>query len=142
MAISQQKFREIVFQTVYSMDISANGEDSIVEMMMEAAAATKKNCREAFLRANQVMDKKELLDERIAKQATSYDFDRIHTVERNILRLSLYELLYDDAIPHKVAIAEAIRLAKKFSSPEAASFINALLDGIYRQNSPEKNDEQ
>ena len=72
------------------------------------------------------------LDEQIGKASIEYAFDRIQVVERNILRLGLYEILFDDEVPPKVAISEAIRLARKFGTPEAASFINAILDNIYK----------
>jgi transcription antitermination protein NusB len=55
-----------------------------------------------------------------------------------VLRLALYEMLHDDQIPPKVAIAEAIRLSRKFSTPESSSFINAILDAIYKSSQGEQ----
>ena len=74
------------------------------------------------------------IDAVIAKTSQSYAFERIQSVERNILRLAVYELLYDPEMPPKVALAEAVRLTRKFGSPEAAAFVNALLDGIYKSS--------
>src|SRR5690606_29501809 len=59
-------------------------------------------------------------------------FERIPRVERNILRLAVFELLHDPSVPPTVAIAEAIRLTRKFATPEAATFINAVLDAIFK----------
>ena len=62
-----------------------------------------------------------------------YDIDRIHSVERNVLRLGIYELFFDPEIPPKVAIAEAIRMSKKFGTPESVSYVNAIMDNIYKR---------
>lgn len=133
MALSQQKFREIVLQMLYSIDIGESEEDNLIELIAHELAIGKKSCKEAFLKASKVLSCREALDALIAMSATSYEFDRIHTVECNVLRLAVYELLLDEKIPAKVAIAEGIRLTKKFSTPEAVSFVNAILDCIYQQ---------
>ena len=74
----------------------------------------------------------------IRKTAVSYAFERIQSVERNVLRLGVFEMLYDSSIPPKVAISEAMRLSRKFSNPESSHFINALLDHLYKLSSGEK----
>jgi N utilization substance protein B len=76
---------------------------------------------------------KEVIDEWIAKTATAYELERIPRVERNLLRLGIFELLFSQDIPPKVAISEAMRLARKFSSASSADFMNAILDTIYKQ---------
>jgi len=139
MALPQQKFREMVFQMLYSLDIGASKEEDLVALMMNELTATKKTCREGYLRAKKIWDNHESLDVIIGSSASSYSFERIHTVERNILRLALFEIIYDAQIPPKVAITEAIRLARKFSTPEAAAFVNAILDAHYQKQG---NDEQ
>nr|NGX48373.1 hypothetical protein [Chlamydiota bacterium] len=64
-------------------------------------------------------------------KAIGYELERISRIERSILRLGLYELLYTD-LPDKVAITEAIRLTRKFATAEGGAFVNALLDAIYK----------
>jgi len=134
MALSQQKFREIVFQLLYSQDIINSDEALMLELMMAELSVSKKNVR----LAQEQMQKINLLlpeiDRLITSVSKSYDFDRIQIVTKNILRLAVFELIYDDLIPHKVAIAEAIRLSRKFSTPESASFVNALLDHLYQKS--------
>lgn len=68
----------------------------------------------------------------ITEHSTSYEFERIPRIERNVLRLGVYEIMYDSDIPPKVAIAEAIRLTRKFATPESATFVNAILDSILK----------
>ena len=96
---------------------------------------------EAGARAKEILQFKDQLDEAIASSSDAYEFSRIPLVERNILRLGLYELLYDPAIPPKVALAESIRLTRKFSTPEAARFVNAILDHLYRKDLGEQGDD-
>ncbi|MFQ5729734.1 MAG: transcription antitermination factor NusB [Waddliaceae bacterium] len=135
MAIPQQKFREIVFQFIYCRDIGEGSEEELISLFMKELSVTKKAVQEAGSRARKILAMLSEIDEHIKKTSVSYRFERIQSVERNILRLGVYELLFDDAIPPKVAIAEAIRLSRKFGTPESASFVNALLDVIYKSSS-------
>lgn len=140
MALSQQKFREIVFQLLYSLDMGHPDETPLIELMMGELSVSKKNVRLAQEKVHRIQKLLSEIDKLISSASTSYEFERIQTVTRNILRLGVYELLYDDQIPPKVAIAEAIRLSRKFSTPESASFVNALLDHIHQgKKGDEKN---
>ena len=132
MALSQQKFREIVFQLLYSQDIGRPNEALMTELMMAELAVSKKNVRLAQERVHHIQERLSEIDPLISSVSTSYDFDRIQSVAKNILRLGVFELFFDDQIPPKVAIAEAIRLSRKFNTPESASFVNALLDHLYQ----------
>jgi len=132
MAIPQVKFREIVFQLLYSFDTGHAEEEDLTQLLMKELAVTKNTLRQAHDKVHQIQALKNELDKSIAGVSQSYGFERIQSVERNILRLGTYELLYDKAIPAKVAIVEAMRLARKFGSPESASFVNAILDNLYK----------
>jgi N utilization substance protein B len=141
MALPQQKFREIVFQLLYSKDLGQPETDDIVTLIMGELAVTRKSVRSALEKVDLILEHQDEIDQSITKASTSYEFDRIQSVERNILRLGIYEMFYDETIPEKVAISEAIRLSKKFGSPEAASFVNAVLDALYKESIGEKPDE-
>lgn len=132
MALSQQKLREIVLQLLYSQDITHANEALMTELMMSELAVSKKNVQLAQQRMQKIRERLSEIDPLIASVSTSYDFARIQAVTRNILRLGVFELFYDDQIPYKVAIAEAIRLSRKFNTPESASFVNAVLDHLYQ----------
>jgi transcription antitermination protein NusB len=138
MAVPQQKFRELVFQMLYSYDTGKGVNLDNQLLLMKELAVTKKTVFLAQDRIDLVKAKIPELDKIISKASHSYKFERIPSVERNILRLGIYELMFDESIPPKVAIAEAMRLARKFSSPEAGAFINALLDHIYQAKLGEK----
>lgn len=132
MVLPKSKFREAVFYAVFSWDFSPTSEAESVPMLMEHLAMSKKNVREARSRALLIIEKKELIDELIQKYITDYDLHKISYVERNILRLATYELLFDNEVPEVVAISEGMRLCRKFSTPESASFINGILDAVYK----------
>jgi len=78
------------------------------------------------------------IDEAIKASAEHWVLERMAAVDRNILRLGTYELLFGTDIPRAVAINEAIEIAKKFSTSESASFINGILDRISKKNSEGK----
>jgi N utilization substance protein B len=130
MAIPQQKFRELVFQLLYSYDIGSSKEDLMIPFMMEELSVSKKTVLQAQERVGKIQENLKEIDTLIANASKSYAFDRIQTVEKNILRLGVFELLHDPSIPPKVALAEAIRLTRKFGTPESGTFVNAILDSI------------
>jgi N utilization substance protein B len=75
-----------------------------------------------------VLEKAADIDAKIVAYADNWEIDRIASVDKNILRVALYEIFYRDDIPTNVSIDEAIELAKKFSSEESGKFINGILD--------------
>lgn len=137
MALSRQKFREIILQLLYSQDITRPDESLMLELMMSELAVSKKNVKLAQEKATQIHSLIPTIDPLIASVSSTYDIDRIHITTKNILRLGVFELFFDQETPHKVAIAEAIRLSRKFSTPESASFVNALLDELYKRKRQE-----
>jgi N utilization substance protein B len=83
------------------------------------------------------------IDKYIIKYATEWPLDQITIVDRNILRIGVYELIYDKDIPHKVAINEAIEIAKNFGGESSGKFVNGVLGAIYKdiQEKEEENKE-
>jgi len=74
------------------------------------------------------------IDELIAEYAQGWTLERMPAVDRNILRLAIYEMLYERDTPKLVVVDEAIELAKKFGSEQSGRFINGLLDGLLKQH--------
>ncbi len=72
------------------------------------------------------------LDAIISKQADNWRLSRMPVVDRNILRLALFELLHEPDTPHPVVIDEALEIAKRFSTPRSSQFINGILDGVLK----------
>lgn len=132
MSLPQNKLREAVFQILCSGSTIPLTEE-ILPLVMEQLKISKKNALLALHRAQDIYAHLPGIDEKIQKLSTSYDFSRIHQIELNALRLGAFEVLFDADIPDKVAISEAIRLCRKFSSKEGACFVNAILDALYKE---------
>ncbi len=81
-----------------------------------------------------VMSKEKELDKILSDHLVNWQFARIAATVRSILRLALYEMLYDESIPPLVSINEAIELAKKYQGHEAARFVNGILDKIRKSS--------
>lgn len=134
--ISPHKFREVVFQLLYSADFNQCPLEDIMAMVMEKVAITKKVVREAYAMQQLVMARKEEIDVMIKKHAQNYQINRIPKVEYNVLCLGIYELLYCPELSFKITISEAIRLSRKFATKESANFVNAVLDSVYQSIKP------
>lgn len=79
-----------------------------------------------------VMDNIKEIDKLIIKYATEWPLDQITMVDRNVLRIGIYELVFDDDIPAKVAINEAIEIAKAFGSESSGKFVNGVLGAVFK----------
>lgn len=133
MAIPQAKLREIVFQLLYSHDTGRTEEQCSISLLMKELQVARSAVFQALIKASDIQQHLTEIDAMIANTAQSYTFERIQLVERSILRLAIYELTIEKTTPPKVSIAEAMRLGRKFATPEAANFINAILDAIYKK---------
>ncbi len=122
-----QKFREMVFQLLFSLDMGGELESAF---FMRALSVSKKQVRASLEKALAIWLVHEQLDQQIALHSHSYSFERIKRVEKNVLRLALYELLIEKRLNAKIIISEAHRLTRKFSTIEGASFVNALVETI------------
>ncbi len=79
-----------------------------------------------------ILDQTDTITEAITKFAPDWPIERITTVDRNVLRIGIYELMFDDQIPSKVAINEAIELAKTFGGESSGKFVNGVLGAVFR----------
>ena len=80
------------------------------------------------------LDNQEKIDDLIRSQADNWRLERMPAVDRNILRLAIYEMMYEMETPKLVVLDEAIELAKKFGSEQSGRFVNGLLDGLLKQH--------
>jgi transcription antitermination protein NusB len=133
MVLNPHKLREIVFHLLYSADFAPSAREESFPFLMQHHQVSKKSVFEAEAKAQEVQAHLPQIDKMISETATDYEFARIPRVERNLLRLGVFEL-YFSTIPPKVAISEALRLTKKFSSLESVHFVNAILDALHKKN--------
>jgi N utilization substance protein B len=131
--------REFALQILYQLDITRDNIDKTLASFwqMEANAACGEEVRlfaEELVKG--VSEHRAVLDEKIARYATNWELDRMAVVDRNILRLSAYEIVDRQDIPPKVSINEAVELAKKYSGIQASKFVNGILDKIKSEKQP------
>jgi transcription antitermination protein NusB len=81
-----------------------------------------------------VAENMEKVDDLIRSQADNWRLERMPAVDRNVLRLAIYEMLFEKETPKLVVLDEAIELAKKFGSEQSGRFVNGLLDGLLKQH--------
>jgi N utilization substance protein B len=138
--------RSIVLQTLFEWDFGAQKDVTPEEMLSHnieefgPGLDDSSFMSEVFLG---VVKKKNIIDEIIEKAAPDWPIEKISVVDRNILRLGLYELLFGDRtqVPPKVAINESIELAKSFGGENSSKFINGVLGGVYKElGEPGKDD--
>ena len=84
---------------------------------------------------SEVVDQQKKIDKYITKYAPEWPIDQITMVDRNILRIGVYELVFSKDVPSKVAINEAIELAKSFGGQASGKFVNGVLGAIYKEKS-------
>jgi transcription antitermination factor NusB len=125
--------RECALQVLYQMDITRDAPDISLTNFWESQDQDKVD-DEIKVFAGEIVHGVAQhiagIDVRISQFATNWQLDRMAVVDRNILRLSCYELLYREDIPPKVSINEAVELAKRYSGQEAGKFVNAILDKV------------
>lgn len=98
-----------------------------VEEILHNVVMSEKNEDYLKTKTEDIMNKVPQLDEKINQVAEGWKTRRMGKVDLTILRLALYEILYDDEVPEKVAINEAVELAKKFGGNDSSAFINGVL---------------
>jgi transcription antitermination protein NusB len=135
--------RSIVMQVLYQWDFRGKptaGLPAIVEeQLAEFGVGLDKDKQYVIDTVNAVVDHTEEIDKLITDHATNWQFEQIAIVDRNVLRIGLYEMKFNDAVPEKVAINEAIEIAKTYGGPASGKFVNGILGAIYKETS--KSDE-
>lgn len=134
MALPQEKLREIIFQMLYSWDIASDADKGLSDFFMHHLKISRRGIKEAKGKMELMISHLKELDHLIQENTQNYSFDRISRVEKNILRFGIYEILYNPTLPAKVAIAESMRICRKFGTKESAKFVNAILDAIYKKH--------
>jgi N utilization substance protein B len=131
---SRRKARECALQMLFAADVSQAPPDELVKTYWAELGETdiEDSAREFATRlATGTLSHTSDLDERIRSRAEHWRIARMAIVDRNILRLAVYEFLHE-ATPRTVAINEALEIARRFSTYEATQFINGILDAIKR----------
>lgn len=132
---SRHLARSIVLQALYEWDFWGRERslEEILERDFEVFGPGLKNKKFVLSLADQVIEHIDKIDNLIVKTAPHWPLDQIAVLDRNVLRIGLAELLYSDKeeVPPKVAIDEAIELAKNFSGESSGKFVNGVLGTVY-----------
>lgn len=128
-AISRSRCREWALQLLYQAEYLGHRQGEVIRFWRHFQEEGQAPAYLEKLVAG-VADHQEELDALIRRHSEHWRLERMAAVDRNLLRLALFELLYQPDIPAKVVINEAVELAKRFGSEESGAFVNGILDRI------------
>ncbi|MGD9143403.1 MAG: transcription antitermination factor NusB [Dehalococcoidia bacterium] len=130
MAGTRRKARARVLQALYEIDTVTRDSTQVVERLLSEDNFSEENRAFTHELVNGVMKNKEEIDNNIRKFAPQWPLEQLSTIDRNILRLAIFEILFDNKVPVKVAVSEAVELAKTYGSESSGKFVNGVLGSV------------
>ncbi len=128
----RRKAREQALQLLYQMDLTCTDVNETLEKFLENFKVRTDDLNFTSEIVFGVTEQREEIDKIIEQHAHNWKLARMAPIDRNLLRLAVFELLFSTATPARVIINEAIEIGKKFGSEQTASFINGILDAVYQ----------
>ena len=127
---TRRQARELAMQALFYMDMQKDASEEMLARFCGCFCPSKKS--RPFLKklVNGVLGTKGQIDALVERFSQNWKIDRMSSVDRNVMRIAVYELLYCDDIPPKVSINEAVDIGKKFGTQESGAFINGIMDSI------------
>lgn len=138
---NRRKARELVAQVLFHMEYNPGDPDKSFGLICENFDAPKPLLAFSKELVQGICENREYIDSVIKKSSKNWRIERMSRVDRSILRLSVYELLFMENIPYKVSIDEAVELGKRYGTEDSGPFINGVLDNIYIACIKDKNQE-
>ncbi|HEX2678598.1 MAG TPA: transcription antitermination factor NusB [Polyangiales bacterium] len=131
---SRRKAREAAVQMLYQMDVAGVDAERAIELFWEnlGAPAEEREFADSLVRGCGA--RRDQIDDKIRSVSKHWRLERMSRVDRNIIRLGAYELLYVDDVPGRVTLNEAVELAKRFGNEESPAFVNGVLDRIAEES--------
>ncbi|MEO6096306.1 MAG: transcription antitermination factor NusB [Fibrobacteria bacterium] len=141
--ISRRRGREFAMQLLYSVEVGKEAFAEAIKGLSDDPDLPMEARDYGVKLARQVLEHQEELDAKLGQASANWDLERIAIIDKLIIRCALAELLYFTDVPLKVAINEAVEIAKKFSTGESSRFVNGVLDAIAKTftNSIQRNDQ-
>ena len=127
MAGTRRKARAIALQALYEIDSVGHAAEEVVNRFAANEDLSEGNSAFVHELVSGVIQNKEKIDENIQSLAPAWPIAQLPIIDRNILRLAVFEILFDNKVPVKVAINEAIELSKTFGSDHSSKFVNGVL---------------
>ena len=129
---ARRKARELALQMLFEHDVTGTTPDDMFQRSEDLKKAPE-GIRDFTKRlVAGTLEHRDALDDMISRQADHWRLMRMPIVDRNILRMALFELLHEPETPRPVVIDEALEIAKRFSTPRSSQFINGILDGVLK----------
>ena len=127
---ARRKARAVTLQALYEIDSTKHEVEIVVSRLLAEERLSEEN--NAFVRelVSRVVQHKEEIDRHIQRFAPAWPVEQISVIDRNILRLAIFEILFDNGVSVKVAINEAVELAKKFGGDNSPKFVNGVLGSV------------
>jgi len=130
MAGMRRKARALALQALYEVDSAGHGAEEVVTRLLAEERLSEENANFTRELVSGVIQNREKIDENIQSFAPAWPIEQIPAVDRNILRLAIFEILLDNKVPIKVAINEAVELGKIFGSDSSSKFVNGVLGSV------------
>jgi N utilization substance protein B len=130
---SRRRARELALQLLYQYEVTESSPELMQDNFEEWKGATDGVREFADILLRGVLIHIEEIDGQLGQQTAHWRLERLAAVDRNILRLAMYELLYHSETPHAVVIDEAIEIAKKYGAEDSPRFVNGVLDGYVKR---------
>jgi len=130
MAGARRKARALALQALYEIDSVEHNPEEVVERLLAGSQLSQDNSDFIRQLVGGVVQSREQLDDNIRRFAPAWPVEQMPIIDRNILRLAIFELLFDNKTPVKVAINEAVELAKSYGSDNSARFVNGVLSSV------------
>ena len=130
MAGARRKARELALQALYEVDSAGHEPEEVVDHLLSEEGLPEENANFTRELVSGVIQNREKIDENIQNFAPAWPIEQIPVVDRNILRLAIFEILIDNKVPVKVAINEAVEIAKAFGSDNSSKFVNGVLGSV------------
>ena len=130
MKSSRRKARIIALQALYEIDSVKHDTELVIQSHLAPGGLSAENAAFAGDLIKGVVDNKDKIDACIRQFAPSWPLEQISIIDRNILRLAIFEILLDNMTPIKVAIDEAVELSKTFGSDHSSKFVNGVLGSV------------
>ena len=130
MVRARRQARALALQTLYEIDSARHGTEEVLTHLLGEERLPEENANFTRELVRGVTQNKEKIDENIKNFAPAWPIGQIPIVDRNILRLAIFEILLDNRVPLKVAINEAVELAKTYGSDNSSKFVNGVLGSV------------
>jgi N utilization substance protein B len=131
--MSRHQAREVAFKALFQLDMGKNELEPALTDLLAESGLSGEYAYFARELAEGTVAKLAVIDRTLSQYLVNWEFARLAAVNRSVLRLAAYEILYREDIPDVVAINEALELSKTFNSEESVAFLNGLLDRLSKE---------